>query len=239
MIRNQGAIFLSIFGIGSKKNIKNQLFRISKNSILNKFRYRYYRKLFDRISNKLINDSNYINLSKQNLIKISKGIPEHYILSLSQLMTTLNIKHLTKLEEKITIDNDTIDEYKTMYDDGCTCLEKFIKIDFYFLDNLLNQTRTFESIQKNKTYNIKQKLIAYDSNYEKFLKPFSTIIWNSIKHGEVMKNPSKEKIVFKSHDGNIILSYSKFVKMTGELFVLIFLISRYQQFLLLKKQIQS
>ncbi len=69
-------------------------------------------------------------------------------------MSNLNLRFLGKLENPPSaITDETIDEYSELYDKGCKCLEKYIKISFRF------------------------------------------IVWNSIKHGEKIKDPSPENSI--------------------------------------------
>ena len=207
------------------------ILEIRKGSYLNKYRYNHFRIFMSSIISNLINCPEYKNKSLQELVSISKSIPDRYIVGLSQEMSRLNTDFLHKLENPPRVIRDeVIDEYCEIYDKGCMCLEKYIKISFKFVNDIKGDKKLiFKDVQKRDVYRFKTKLEQFDSNFEGLLRPFSTIIWNSIKHGEKIKDPSSRKITFQSNDGKRVRSYDGFMRLVGQLFSVIFLLSRFSR----------
>ena len=210
---------------------------IRKGSYLNKYRYNHFRIFMSSIISNLINGPEYKNKPLQDLVSISKSIPDRYIVSLSQEMSRLNTNFLHKLENPPrVITDEVIDEYYEIYDKGCMCLEKYIKISFKFVNDIKGDKKLkFKDVQRRGVYRLKTKLEQFDSNFKWLLKPFSTIIWNSIKHGEKIKDPSSKKITFQSNDGKRVRSYNGFMRLVGQLFSVLFLLSRFIRCVLLPK----
>ena len=222
---------------GNHTRLPHNILEIQMKSYLIKYRYNHFKVYFLNVMSNIINDPDYKRKSLQDLVKISKGIPDRYIVSLSQEMSILNAKYLTKLDNPpADITDEVIDEYCEIYDKGCKCLEKYIKISFKFVNDIEGNVKlTFKDIQRKKVYPLKEKLEQHDSNFKALLKLFSTIIWNTIKHGEKIKNPTSKKITFQSIDGKRILSYGTFMRLVGELFSVLYLFSRFSSYLLLSK----
>jgi hypothetical protein len=222
---------------GIRKKSPDDILNILKNSYLHKYRYVQFKSLFLNVVSNLTNDPDYKSKSLRQLVTISKSIPDRYVVSLSQEMSNLNLRFLNKLENPPSVITDeAIDEYSELYDKGCKCLEKFIKISFSFIMGIKGINIVWhKDVQNKKVYGLKGKLEQYDCNFQKLLKPFSTIVWNSIKHGEKIKDPSSGKIVFQSSDGRRIRSYGGFIHMVGELFCVLFLLSRLSHYLILIK----
>jgi hypothetical protein len=222
----------------NRKTSPGDILNIQKNSYLHKYRYCQFKSHFINIVSNLTNDPNYKNKSLRHLVSISKSIPDRYVVSLSQEMSRLNLRFLKKLENPPSIITDEdVEEYYELYDKGCKCLEKYIKISFKFVTDIKGNTKIawIRGVQNRGVYGLKGKLEFYDYNFKKLLVPFSTIIWDSIKHGEKIKDPSSRKITFQSDDGRRICSYSSFIRMVGELFTVLFLLSRFSHYLLLTK----
>jgi hypothetical protein len=215
----------------------SNLLSVRKGSYLNKYQYNHFRIFMSTIISNLINSPEYQNKSLQKLVSISKSIPDRYIVSLSQEMSRLNTDFLHKLEDPPTVITDkVIDEYCEIYAKGCMCLEKYIKISFKFVNDIKgNKKIPFKDVRRTDVYRLKTKLEQSDRNFEGLLRPFSTIIWNSIKHGENIKVPSTMKITFQSNDGKRIRSYNGFMRSVGQLFSVIFLLSRFSRCVLLPK----
>ena len=190
-----------------------------------------------KVISNLINCPEYKNKSLQKLVSVSKSIPDRYVISLSQEMARLNTDFLYKLENPPSVITDkVIDEYCEIYDKGCMCLEKYIKISFKFVNDIKGDKKiTFNEVKNRDVYSLKSKLEQFDSSFEGLFRPFSTIIWNSIKHGEKIKDPSYRKITFQSNDGKRIRSYDGFIRLVEQLFSVIFLLSRFSRCVLLPK----
>ena len=118
-----------------------------------------------------------------------------------------------------------------------------MKTCLYYFHNIVKYSKkSFDDVINLPAHLVKLELIQLNFNFENLLKPFKTIVWNAMKHGQVIKMPSNPKIKFVSNiknqtrNENIeILTYMEFVKLTKELYSVIYLLNRFHHIILLER----
>jgi len=160
-----------------------------------------YKIAFSKIIIDVIHNSYYNNMTLERLSQISKDIPKDETLSLSQLLFKIQREYFNDLKTEFSIiDHSILERFLKIYDDCFKCLEKFMKISLYDYYNIIKNTKkSFDNIINRPAHCVKLELINLNSDFENLLKPFKTIVWNALKHGQVIKLPSEQKIRFVSN----------------------------------------
>ncbi len=140
----------------------------------------------------------------------------------------LNFNKIQKLKEETSeITDEIIEDYIEMYRDGCGCLEFIIKICYFVILNSNKIDTPFEVIRRIDAYSVKKELQKRNDRFRILLESFKTLIWNATKHPGTIKNPVNKTIKFVANEGQMILTYKEFMNITGRLYSVIFLLSRY------------
>jgi hypothetical protein len=201
---------------------------LPQNSKLQNTKIRSYSKwLFD-----IVPDIDHKKLLELNVF--FKTIKKEELNALGQAVTKLS-NDLGKL--KISgkyISLRAIDVHKELYDECCSCIEKYLKILYGVHLEINNNFTNYDKIKKIPFYKIIIELRGTDSKYITLLKPLSTIIWNADKHTGTIKIPKSRRIKFVANEGTKSMSYSSFIKLTKEICALTFILSRYFHIIILK-----
>lgn len=174
-------------------------------------------------------------LSKKNKVteinSYLQGVPKSYTGSLNQqLVRIFELSQDIDINVK-KIDTSDLQKYLRFYDECSGTIEIYIKIIYGLEMSLLDPSKTFQNFIKSDAYAIKKKLREIDSAYRDLLEPFNTNIWNSIKHKQYKKFPSRKEIEFEFIEGKQIkkskLRYNDFLRLSKKNFSTLTIISKF------------
>lgn len=115
-----------------------------------------------------------------------------------------------------------------MYDEAAGCFETYMKINYCIEENC-----RYPSALNKDAYTVKESLKG-NNNYCKLLEPFNTVIWNSIKHAKVERDPKNKRIHFNANNRHLSYTYSEFVALRKNLYAALIIISKFHYAVLLK-----
>ena len=134
---------------------------ISNDSFLHQTKFNEYKEKFSKIVFDFTNDRKYNNKTFNQIILISKNIPDEYLLSLSQIVINLISKYSIYLKEQsLVINNETLEQYLKLYDDCFKSFEKYMKISLFYYSNILkDKNKNFMDIIDTPLHNVKHDLM--------------------------------------------------------------------------------
>jgi hypothetical protein len=171
----------------------NDLFKVPPNSFLTTTRISDYKTALFNIVEDIVKQS-----QLNNTMSFYKTISESELLSLRQ-----QIYKLTNLISKFYIQKriityKVIEEYLNLYDEAAGCFETYMKINYCVEKILEGKACFFQSALDKNAFTVK-KYLRTNNNYNVLLEPFCTVVWNSIKHKKVIRDPKNKKLDFNAN----------------------------------------